>query len=338
MKTRRLFNTSAYKTSRILEDAVRNTGFRVYPELPLSLVLELDRSTLSRQERNTINTASFDFVVYNEGSFPEFAIEFDGPDHRTYEKTIRADIRKNRLCCGAGLPLLRINDDFLTEYEKSSLLEFVVRRFVKWRNDQDQLTEEEAEIHRFLTARGAAEEEYEEMMEPQLMWDLEHQFPASRRLGELLYTTYGVVNTHMTPEAFEVATSAAEYLMFGRDSYGSSPLGLYHRTVQRGYDLTKMTRKSSTQFETERVHDVSVAVTYQWRLQTVDLEDAHVKNFIIEYTHGQGLPGTSTEELTDHFCDFLALKQLNDWAEVNLKNVNTKQPSTSTGDVVSYDR
>jgi hypothetical protein len=141
MRTKKLLNTSAYNTSRILEQALRDTGFRAYPELPLNLVLELDRSTLSRPERNTLNAASFDFVVYNEGSFPEFAVEFDGPDHRAYEKTIRADIRKNRLCCAAGLPLLRINDDFLTEYEKSSLLEFVVRRFVKWRNDQDQITE-----------------------------------------------------------------------------------------------------------------------------------------------------------------------------------------------------
>lgn len=337
MKTKKLFNTSAYKTSRILEEALRDTGFRVYPELALNLVLELDRSTLSRQERNTLNTASFDFVVYNEASFPEFAIEFDGPDHRTYEKTIRADIRKNRLCCGAGLPLLRINDDFLTEYEKSSLLEFVARRFVKWRNDQDQLTEEEAEIHRFLTARGAAEEEYEEMMEPQLIWDLEHQFPASRRLGEFLYTTYGIVNTHMTAEAFEAATGAPEYLMFGREWNGSSPLGLYHRRVQRGYDLTRMSRKTPTQYKTERVHEVSVAVTYQWRLQTVDLQEADLKNFIVEYTHGQELAGTSTEELADHFCDFLALNQLKAWAEVNLKTISHQTASASSGDVVSCD-
>jgi hypothetical protein len=54
-------------------------------------------------------------------------------------------------------------------------------------------------------------------------------------------------------------------------------------------------------------------------------------------THGQGLLGTSTEELADHFCDFLALNQLKDCAKVNLKTVSHPTASTSSGDVVSYD-
>src|SRR5215207_10642582 len=154
MKTKKLFNTSAYKTSRILERVLNETGCRVYPELALSLVLDVDGDALSRQEKKTLNTGSFDFVVYNEESFPEFAVEFDGPDHQMYEKTKQADIRKNLLCCKARLPLLRINDEFLTEYEKCSVLEYMVGRFVDWRNERERVAQEESDISEHLAARG----------------------------------------------------------------------------------------------------------------------------------------------------------------------------------------
>lgn len=325
MKTKRLFNTSAYKASKILERVLRDTGFRVYPELALNLVLELDRAGLSRQERNTLNTGSFDFVVYNEESYPEFAVEFDGPHHHTFEKTIQADIRKNLLCCKADLPLLRIDDNFLTEYEKSSLLEYVVRRFIDWRNARDQISEEESDIGRFLAARGATVEEYEQMMDPQLMWDLEHPFPASLELGEELYRTYGIVTNKIDCEVYEIATCSPEFLFFQRDRMGSKPLGLYHYSVERGYELRRMTRENSGEYEVEHIHFVGVGVTYQWRLPTADLTRVDSsKELLVEYTHGQELPGISSDELADHFCDFLALNQLKTWAEQNLTAVETR--------------
>lgn len=166
MKRKKLFNTSAYKTSRILERVLNETGCRVYPELALSLVLDVDGDALSRQEKNTLNTGSFDFVVYNEESFPEFAVEFDGPDHQMYGED-------------AHLPLLRINDEFLTQYEKCSVLEYMVGRFVDWRNERERVTQGESAISEHLSAKGATEEEYDQMMDPQIMWDLEHPFPDS---------------------------------------------------------------------------------------------------------------------------------------------------------------
>jgi|SRR6185503_18062085 len=134
MKTKRLFNTSEYKTAGILRRALlQDREFPVCPELPLNKVIEEERGDdISKNERNTLNTASLDFVVYNRASLPQFAIEFDGPSHVMYEKKQQGDARKNRLCGLAGLPLLRIGDAFLNEYEKTSLLEFLIGRFVAW--------------------------------------------------------------------------------------------------------------------------------------------------------------------------------------------------------------
>lgn len=331
MKTKKLFNTSAFKTSRILERVLDETGCRVYPELALSLVLDVDGETLSRQERNTLNTGSFDFVVFNEESFPEFAVEFDGPAHQLYEKTKQADIRKNSLCCKARLPLLRIDDEFLTEYEKGSMLEYMVGRFVAWRNERDQVAEEESDIAQFLDAKGADEEEYEQMMDPQIMWDLLHPFPASLDLAGTLYSTYGVVSTHVDAEIYENAIMQPEYLLFQRDRMGDEPLGLHHYKVEREYELRRMTQSEAGKYEVQHIHSVNVGVSYQWRLPTVDVEALVSSNeLIVENAHGQELPGISMPELADHFCDFLALNQLRGWAEQNLRAADPVRSSAAT--------
>jgi hypothetical protein len=328
MKTKKLLNTSAYKTSKILERALNNTGCRVYPELALSLVLDKGEDSLSRPERNMLDNGSFDFVVYNENSFPEFAIEFDGPTHQLHEKSRQADIRKNSLCCKAGLPLLRINDEFLSEYEKHSLLEYMVGRFVAWRNERGQIAQEESDISEHLAATGASEEEYEQMMDPQIMWDLMHPFPASLELAKTLYSTYGVVSSHVDPDVYETATVQPEFLLFQRDGMGAEPIGLYHYKIERAYELRRMTQASSDSYRVERIHSESVTVSYQWRLPTVDV-DALVASsqVIVENAHGQNLPGISMSELADHFCDFLALNQLKGWVEQNIRPVTN--PSTS---------
>jgi hypothetical protein len=93
--------------------------------------------------------------------------------------------------------------------------------------------------------------------------------------------------------------------------------------------LQRRTRDESGKNQTEHIHDVTVGVTYQWRLPTVDLTRKDPSNEpIVEYTHGQELPGISSGELADHFCDFLALNQLRTWAQQNLKAIVGKQVVT----------
>ena len=322
MKTRKLFNTSEYKTSRILETVLGGTGFRVYPELMMNRVLDLGSETLSRQERNTLNNSSFDFVVYNEISHPEFAVEFDGPHHYVDEKQQQSDIRKNRICAKARLPLLRIGDEFLTEYDKVCLLEYVIRRFVDWRNDTARISEEESDIASYLAKEGANEEEYERMRDPQIMWDLLHPFPASLEIAERLFCAHDVVSSWIDPDTYCKAFSQPQLLLFEQYGMGSHPIGLDYYREERSYELRQMTRSAPEQFEPRRIHFLSVAVTCQFKLPTADRRRFYSgdSRLLIEDAHGQELPGISMSQLANHFCDFLALNKLRTWVEQNLKS------------------
>ena len=321
MRVKRLFNTSEYKTNKILETVLRETGYTVRPELALNKVLQMDEDeVLSRPERNTLNSSSFDNVVYNRESWPEFAVEFDGPHHHQDAKQRASDIRKNLLCQKARFPFLRIGDDFLAEYEKTTLLEYLIQRFVAWKKDHTHISEEQEEICSYLASRGASEMEYERIDDPVVMWDLLHPFPESTNIAQGPLHEVWIVSSHIDPAVYEDAVSQAEYLFFQMESSGAQPIGLYHYSVERGFGLRKMTCKASGHYDRELMHSVTAAVSYQWRLPTVDLfTPASKSRTVLEETvHGQQLPGVSVQEVAEHFCDFIAFRQLKTWAVQNM--------------------
>lgn len=322
MKLKRLGNTSEHKSFLVLDKVLRETGFHICRELPINKVLELDASKLSKQEKDTLRYGSFDFVVYNEDSYPEFAVEFDGPWHQLDEKKRASDIRKNSLCARAELRLLRIDDSLLTEYDKTSLFEFMIRRFVDWRDEYAEVRKEESDIADYLASVGASEDDYDRIQDPQIIWDLEHPFPASLRIAETIYLTHGIVSCHIDPEVHAKATDQSTYLIFEFDGGGSSPIGLYHQSVSRRYELRRMIKETADTYRCERLHYLEVERSYRHNLPHVDLSgtDPTKPLFIFETVHGQDIPGISMNELADHFCDFLALDKLRVWADKNLNN------------------
>jgi hypothetical protein len=119
MKKRIILNQSERHTHDILHSILANSGFRIFPQIPLSKVLNREfGERLSEKDRNFLQKSEFDFVVTDADSNPVFAIEFDGPKHQTDKKQIERDIRKNRLCDHAKLPLFRITDNELKELDE----------------------------------------------------------------------------------------------------------------------------------------------------------------------------------------------------------------------------
>lgn len=323
MGLKRLGNTGEHKLFRILDRALRDIGFTVNRQSQLDDVIEVDEIPLNKQEKQTLHNASFDFVVYDQESIPQFAIEFDGPCHE-YEQKRRGDIRKNRLCSMAGLRLLRIGDNFLTEHEKTTLLEYVVRRFVDWRNQCDEIRREESDIAHYLASTGASEDDYDQIQDPQIMWDLEHPFPASLKIAEAIYSTHGIISCHIDAEVHAKATAQPTYLIFEFNGGGSSPIGLYHQRVRRRYELRRMLQETAGTYHSERIHYLEVETSYCHNLPHVDLSGADPTKplFIFETVHGQDIPGISMHELADHFCDFLALDKIRIWAAKNLNSIS----------------
>ena len=319
MKKRKLFNTSEYKTVIELRKAIEGTGFYIHPEMQVKKVIELEKhEVLSKKDKKTFDTASFDFAVYNSESLPEFVIEFDGPHHLTYRKKREADIRKNRLCSLANLPLLRIDDTLLTKYEKVSLLRFVLIRFVAWKKKASSISREIEE--RLPYASSSSESDYyDPWNDPSFIFDINHPFPASTEVAERLLKSFSIITSYIDDDTYHDSTSQWPYIEFRKDRMGGGPIGDDARRVEHTYRLEKNSQSSSGKFVSEKLHELNIRVDYKWRLPTFDNADS---NHVDETPSilFQGIPGTSMSELADHLCDFLALRKIEEWALHNSLN------------------
>jgi hypothetical protein len=112
----------------------------VHAKVGLREVFNFRDSSLTRELRNYCFTAHFDFLVTDAHFSPLFAVEFDGPTHRSPEQRLR-DAKKNACCKIFGLSLLRINSRYLNpSYRGTDLLAwFTESFFVKRAFDEAQV-------------------------------------------------------------------------------------------------------------------------------------------------------------------------------------------------------
>lgn len=104
----------------------RVTDLAVYPKVRVADVLPIEASGIAPSLYTYALKAHFDFIVARHDHTPVFAVEFDGPSHRTPAQKLR-DEMKNALCEAFELPLLRINSDYLSRrYNDRTLLAWIV--------------------------------------------------------------------------------------------------------------------------------------------------------------------------------------------------------------------
>ena len=303
MRKKNLLNTSEFKTISELKESLSGTGYSVYPEIQLNNILSIEADdSLTKKEKQALNTASFDFVIFNSENMPEFAVEFDGPCHSKYQKKKEADFRKNKLCSLASLPLLRIDDSFLTKYEGLSFLNFVVSRFLAWQNDMP-LISKEIEERLSYTKEIDFDDPFND---PTIIFDLKHPFPALIKLATKLYSDSRVVTSYLSDTLYCEETSKLPYIEFRRNKFGGWPIDNNNRIVERGYLLKKHFIGSVGKYATEHIHDISVSVSYNWRLPTSNKNDLSISYF-------QGLPGITMGQVADNLCDYIALKKIEEW-------------------------
>lgn len=122
-----LVNLGEVETDAVLREVAEKLGVRVFAKPRLADVLNIDRSGLTNDEYRYALSAHLDFVVADEeGGRPHFAVEFDGPYHKTDRAALRRDGMKNAICERLGLPLLRIDADFLRRMKGFRLLAWLV--------------------------------------------------------------------------------------------------------------------------------------------------------------------------------------------------------------------
>ena len=115
-------------TDRLLTAAALENGDRLAAKVRLADVLDVDKTSYA--DKQFALKAHLDFVMVSQvDSYARFAVEFDGSQHFTDPQTRSRDRRKDRLCEGAGLPLLRITSDYLQRRSKWVVLNYVIDAF-----------------------------------------------------------------------------------------------------------------------------------------------------------------------------------------------------------------
>lgn len=121
---RPLHNQREAETESWLEDAVTRFGSRLVAKIRLADVVDVDALGLQGSEKWHALSAHLDFVAY-DGTAPLFAVEYDGPQHQTDSEQRRKDHNKNQICELAGLPLLRVDRDYLARFGRFSLVSWL---------------------------------------------------------------------------------------------------------------------------------------------------------------------------------------------------------------------
>jgi hypothetical protein len=121
-----LVNAGEVETDAALREVSEKLGVRVFPKPRLADVLDIDKSGLSSSEFSYALKAHLDFVIADAtDGRPHFAVEFDGAYHESVAAQ-RRDRMKDAICERLGLPLLRINADYLRTVKGFRLVAWLV--------------------------------------------------------------------------------------------------------------------------------------------------------------------------------------------------------------------
>jgi hypothetical protein len=278
------------------------------------MVVERDANEIiSKKERDHLENATLDFVIYNKEMLPEFVIEFDGPCHNNDRKQIQ-DIIKNRILAKARLPLLRIDDSLISGLGTTSLLKYLCERFLAWKSEKDDI---ENEIVDRLPEKMSEDDYLDPWYDPTVVFDLRHPFPESIKIADRLYKQYNMISNFLDPDVYFSAGLRQDFVEFRRNRFGDGPLQDYSRRMERSYVLERHSHDDSGKLILEIIHELWVIADYVWGYPT---GDGLIFKDLVPSVHF-GIPGTSIDELMSSYCDYQALSQTEKWADEKIRDL-----------------
>jgi hypothetical protein len=321
---KRLLNHSEKIAQEVINKVLQGTRFTVLSQVPLRKLVEYERNELSTLEWRTYSESSIDFVVINEESYPILAVEFDGPSHDLYPKKKAADIRKNRLCYNAEIPLFRIGDEQVREEDKVSILEFIVYRAVNWylkrdeiydtiQEDIDQMDAEQIES---LTA----ERILDPSIDPGFIYDCAHLFSGSHEVAARLGQKYRIKCEMMNVSHIHVSNPnfVVSYIGGSTMAMSSGELKVTARCRLKNISelCYKITPSEGIEFEASYSPQIDLIIEDDF-LSYSDLQAYY--NERRKWPIGmQFFPGLSANTLGEHLSEYYALKRVEEWAEKHL--------------------
>jgi hypothetical protein len=207
-------NSSEARARRILGRALEGSPYWVNAHTRLEDVVEPEEGDDLADSR-FLRNAHFDLTIHKESQRKVlWAFEFDGPTHQTPEQR-RRDIRKNRICLSAGLPLLRIDDTHLSVNEKQAVLDWHVKRWLAYEQTMPKLLEaRDREIAAMsdddIARAGMFLFGERPHLDVELVFELENPYEPTLRLAERLRQRYGMYVSHLSQSG---TMSDGEYLI-----------------------------------------------------------------------------------------------------------------------------
>ena len=213
-----------------------------------------------------------------------------------------------------GLYLLRIRDFHLKEYEKITILEYILLRFIRWNIEQEKLVQDMYDFFESLS-----EEEFEEYtrdgvldpsIDPTVIFDLRYPFPGIEDVKKRMRNIYGIFDRDIFNRGDET-----------RIEEDGSITHIERR--QLGASI-KMINNKATQ-EINMIFSASVNL-----LCLIPTEkDWNRSESPYDYFNKSGkipvafndVPGLSVNELAETLAEYFTLKKIENWLERNTKKL-----------------
>jgi len=300
-----LRSNSEARTDRVLRRALEKRGYRVCPSVRVSDVIDYEYGEATEVERDLLRKMHFDFVVtLGDPPLPQFVVEFDGPQHFDDDAQARLDAVKNRFCRDASLDLLRISSQELQPREQVSLLDWVLERWVAWREEYP----------------GSLQEDWED---PTVVFDARHPYPAVLTMSARLLRL-GVITLYARDrDIARLTTRNMRSVLVRCEKVGSAfvPEDEW-QTVEHRLAVLPWARQSlqTPIYETAARARVRWALPAGWNArEQLRIADGNQDDLEAAITRAQNLawselPGTSGVALAEGLAEYLALRDVENWA------------------------
>jgi len=316
MLLKKFANKSEKRVWHTLRRVLDSAGLYTAAQVRLEDIIKLEEEDASIKERMFIKAASFDFVVFSEDTIPMFAVEFDGPEHWFDSKQIRRDIFKNRICDKAKLPLLRIDSHYLKKFDHKNLLNYICERIVAYKEEMPNLKQKMRDYLEGLTQETV--DSYisagDLPFDPTFEFNIRHPFLETYNTANRLHSNFGIRTGFVKINDYSSNCYDYDVPFFG---LGKGPFSGYEKITYK-YKLIDLKTGNILLKD-------SISFSYRWVYPIeVDYnpEEVPLDFFIrtgrnpISMPH---IPGAFLPEIAENFCNYLALKQIEIWAENNLK-------------------
>lgn len=332
MKIQKISNTSEIYTFTELSKGLEGSDLLIFPKIAIKdVVTQEQKGELKKALRNTLNNSHFDIVVTDKHHIPVFAVEFDGPHHSVYERTIRSDIRKNRICQIAKLPLIRVSDEHLTQYDSISIVQFIAYRHRMWREHYQKILKELTEKfenladdeYKYFKGEGRFSSDFD----PSFQFHLRFPFPKTSEIRTQLAEKYNL-NPH---PPFQETKEVYWYTVFPGGE-GSDLTGTYHYDYTYGLYFGSSEKRLSwdkgniSSSKTKTLLKDRFRVKVKWSLVTAEDYDFMEPPYLYNERHGfmpiyhADIPGAHLPYIADCMCEYFCYKRIQKWVEENLSS------------------